>query len=119
MKTKFSFFIAIIMSFFSCNQQEQQPTYNSFAPKVVEAKGYIVPKDSMATPKAVPAGKPKVVMAGKPKVVRVKTNIHLAGIPKIVIAGTPKFVFPVKTPSHFQKWCRPLTRLFLQAFPKW
>ena len=59
MKLKIPFIAAILMSFFSCNQQQEQTRPNVFAPKVVEAKGYIVPKDNMAIPKVVIAGKPK------------------------------------------------------------
>src|SRR3954469_23724761 len=95
MKLKTAFIAAILMSFLSCRQQEQTSP-NVFEPKVVEAKGYIVPKDSMAIPKVVIAGKPKVVIAGRPTVVPANPNMYLAGIPKTVIAGTPKVCTPGK-----------------------
>ena len=96
MKLKIPFITLIFLSFLCCNQQQDQIFSNAFAPKVVEAKGYIVPKDSMATPKSVIAGKPKVIKAGKPTVVSANINIHLAGIPKTVITGTPKIYTPGK-----------------------
>ncbi len=102
----------------SCNQQQEQTHPNSYAPKVVEAKGYIVPKDSMAIPKSVPAGKPKVVTAGKPTVVPVNTNMHLAGIPKTVIAGTPKICTPGKDSFSLPKVVQAINRPFVAGIPE-
>jgi len=81
--------ISALLVIFSCNtNQQQRPT--SFAPKVVEANSYVVPKDSMAEPKVIPAPKPwRIVPAGKPKVVSVATNVHPAGKPTIFLAETP------------------------------
>jgi len=79
---------------FCCQQKKGQKGSSSFAPRVVEAHGYVVPKDSMAEPKVVPAGKPKVVKVGIPKVVLTNTNVHRAGSPKVVIAGTPRVCTP-------------------------
>ena len=66
----------------SCNQQEEKSNALYFAPKIVEAHGYVVPKDSIAEPKMILAGKPKVVPVGNPKVVTIPTNIHPIGNPK-------------------------------------
>src|SRR4026207_404775 len=93
MRTRTIFAIAALLVIFSCKpNQEQRPL--SFSPKVVEAHGYVVPKDSMAEPEVIPAGKPTVVRAGKPKVVLTNTNVHLAGIPRVVIAGGPRVCTP-------------------------
>jgi hypothetical protein len=70
--------IPMLLVIFSCNpNREKSPP--SFAPKVVKAHGYIVPKDSMAAPKVIPAGKPTEVRVGKPKVVPTNTIVHPAG----------------------------------------
>ena len=106
------------MSFFSCNQQQVQTRPNVFAPKVVEAKAYIVPKDSMAIPKVVIAGTPKVVIAGKPTVVPANTNMHLAGIPKTVIAGTPKICTPGKGSFSLPKVVQAINRPFVAGIPE-
>ena len=84
----------------------------------MEAKGYIVPKDSMATPKSVLAGKPKVVIAGKPMAVLANTNIHLAGIPKTVIAGTPKICTPGKDIFPLPKVAQAINRPFIAGIPE-
>ncbi|MBK6985525.1 MAG: hypothetical protein IPH32_12565 [Bacteroidetes bacterium] len=46
--------IALLLFAFllSCNNNEKKQQV-SFAPKVAEAKGYIVPKDRMAAPKVI------------------------------------------------------------------
>jgi len=118
MKTKIPFITLILLFLLSCNQQQEQTRPNNFAPKVVEAKGYIVPKDSMATPKSVLAGKPKVVVVGKPKIVLTKTNIHLAGIPKTVIAGTPKICTPGKDSFSLPKVVQAINRPFVAGIPE-
>ncbi len=80
--------LGIIPCFFSCNQQEENTEEIFFAPKVVEAHGYVVPKDSIA--------QPKVILVGKPKVVTIPTNVHPVSSPKVVVAGIPK----VRTPGQ-------------------
>ena len=84
------------MFLFSCSQKEERERPNTFAPKVVEAKGYVLPKDSMAEPKVVLVDESKIqkIPVGKPKVVPTNTNVHIAGEPKIVVAGTPKVIIP-------------------------
>ncbi|PKP44835.1 MAG: hypothetical protein CVT95_10545, partial [Bacteroidetes bacterium HGW-Bacteroidetes-12] len=79
---------------FSCSQKQEQERPNTFAPKVVETKGYLVPKDSVTEPKIILADKPAIVKAGNPKVVPTNTNIHLAGKPKIVLDGKARVITP-------------------------
>ena len=83
----------ILLFICSCNSNQEQ-SLPTFAPKVVEALGYVVPKDSMAAPKVIPAGKPRIVTAGKPKVLLLNTNVHPVRKPKVVIAGTPRVCTP-------------------------
>ena len=94
MNTHTYFILAVLLFLFSCKRNQEQSRTVSFAPKVIETKGYVVPKDSVAEPKVVPAGKPRVVRAGNPKVVTTYTNVHPAGIPKFVIAGSPRVCTP-------------------------
>src|SRR5215203_4149571 len=94
MKTSIAFLIGLMFCFFSCHNKKENTTSLSLAPLIVKAHGYVVPKDSMAEPKMIPAGDPKVVIAGEPKVVVANTNVQHAGIPKIVVAGVPRVCTP-------------------------
>src|SRR5262245_40895870 len=92
-KTQTIFSIAVLPFIFSCNSnQDKGPP--AFSPKVVEAHGFVVPKDRMAEPQVIPARKPKIVRAGKPKVVFINSNVHPAGIPKVVKTDIPKVATP-------------------------
>ena len=92
---KFLLLISVLFLFLlACNRPQKQVNTNSFSPRVVEVKGYVVPKDSMAEPKVVPVGKPTVIKAGKPEVVLTNTNVVPAGAPKVVLAGKPEIFTP-------------------------
>lgn len=78
---------------FSCKQHPDEPL-GKYQLKVVEAKGYEVPKDSMASPKMIPVGNPKIAPVEKHEVVAVPANVHPAGNPKVVEAGVPKVCTP-------------------------
>jgi len=86
----------IPLLFFSCHRQQEQAQQNSFAPKVVEAHGYIIPKDSMPPPTVVMVDEKKLkkIPAGKPTVVPTNTNVHPAAKPKVAIAGMPDTCTP-------------------------
>lgn len=73
---------------------EKRP--DTFAPKIAEANGYLVPKDSMAVPKSIPVDESKLkkISAGKPFIVPVNSNIFIAGVPKVINAGKPKVITP-------------------------
>jgi len=87
-------YLFLIISFFSCKEENKKN--NTHHIKVVEAQGYIVPKDSMATPKVilVDESKLKKIAPGKPKIVPANTNIHKTGMPTIVLAGKPRVITP-------------------------
>jgi hypothetical protein len=78
----------------ACNRQKEQKISNSYSPRVIEAHGYVVPKDSMAEPSVVIAGAPKVVKAGQPEVILTNTNVFPAGLPEVVLEGTPEIFIP-------------------------
>jgi ligand-binding sensor domain-containing protein/class 3 adenylate cyclase len=86
--------ILFLLVLFSCTHQQEPLSVNRFGHKIVEAKGYVVPKDSLAKPIEILAGRPILRKAGKPKIVPVKTNIHPAGVPKSFKAGSPKITTP-------------------------
>src|SRR5690242_14394270 len=96
MKSEISSIIVSLLFLFSGKQLQEPTPPNPILPKMVEVQGYIVPKDSIALPKTIPAGNPKVVRAGLPTVVPASVNVHLAGTPKSVIAGTPRICTPGK-----------------------
>jgi ligand-binding sensor domain-containing protein/class 3 adenylate cyclase len=75
----------------ACNTKNKKQR-SSFAPKVVEAHGYIVPKDSMASPKVILVDESKLtkVPVGKAKIVPTNTNVHPAGQGKVVMVDKTK-----------------------------
>ena len=116
---KKTLFISILILFaISCNQQSTQPLPKTFAPKVVEAKGYLVPKDSVQEPKAILAGKPEIVKAGNPKVVPTNTNIVLAGKPKIILAGKPRVITPGQDTFLLPKTVPAIASPFVAGIPE-
>ena len=78
----------------SCNQRQNKAPAGIFAPKVTEAKGYSVSKDSISEPVTVPAGIPKMVKAGNPTINLTNLNVHIAGQPEITVVGLPKINTP-------------------------
>ena len=89
----------------------------AFSPKVVEAQGYVIPKDSVVEHE-VPAGKSKIVRAGKPKVVKINTNVHPAGVPQATTAGVPKACIPGKDGFSLPKTVPAIDRPFIAGIPK-
>ncbi len=95
----------------ACQRDRNETHVNYNQPKVVEAKGYVVPKDSMAEPKVIilDESKLKKIPVGKPKVVPTNTNVHPAGKGKVVmvdetklrviIPGTDTFSMPKIVPA--------------------
>ena len=88
-----NFLVVSLVFLFACNEEESKQQV-SFAPKVTEAKGYTVPKDSVSEPKTILAGIPIKVKAGQPIVNPTNLNVHIAGQPKIIVAGLPKINTP-------------------------
>jgi len=84
--------VVSLVFLFACSHEERHQV--SFAPKVKEAKGYLVPKDSVQEPKSILAGKPRIVKAGNPNIVATNTNIHPVGISKIILTETPRVSTP-------------------------
>ena len=89
---------------FSCTEKNRNKN-NIHQVKVVEAKGYVVPADSMAAPKVilVDQSKLKKIPAGKLMVVAINTNIHPVGKPKINTVGKPRIYTPGQAPFKLPK----------------
>ncbi|MBX2959751.1 MAG: SpoIIE family protein phosphatase [Flavobacteriales bacterium] len=88
--------ILVMLFLAACNRQQEQTPKNTFAPKTTEAKGYVVPKDSVSEPVVIPVDESKLtkIPVGKPTVVPTNTNIHLAINTNIHQAGTPSVCTP-------------------------
>ena len=95
--TRLHTFILLLALFFGCNDKNQQGE-RTLRLKVVEAKGYVVPKDSMAKPTVIfiDESKLKKILVGKPKVVITNTNEHLAITTNFQKAGNPRVCTPGK-----------------------
>ena len=119
-KVFISLCLLIILVVFSCKQKQEQTPQNTFAPKIIEAHGYVVPKDSMAEPKVilVDESKLKKIKVGKPKVIPTNTNIHIVGKSKIVIAGKPKIVIPGKDTLLMPKVVSAIDSPFVAGIPE-
>ncbi|MEI7980940.1 MAG: two-component regulator propeller domain-containing protein [Bacteroidota bacterium] len=101
----------------ACERQPEPTQTKTINPKVVEAKGYVVPKDSLAEPLTVPSGKPKTVKAGNPKIIPTNTNIQPAGIPKVVVAGNPKVIILGQDGFLLPKTVPAIDRSFAAGIP--
>ena len=103
--TKFILFALLI--FFSCTGPDRQNKPVANIPLITEARGYVVPNDSISNPRIIPAGGTTKIRAGKPEVVYTNTNQISAGNPAIVLAGIPqtntpgqyRFLIPKKVPA--------------------
>ena len=96
MKNRFHFLIILLLLLSSCSQPQEQKKQHLIWPKIIEARGYVVPKNSVAPPAVILIGESKLskVRVGKPVINPTNTNVHVAGKPKIVLAGTPKVCTP-------------------------
>lgn len=119
MKKYFPFFFVLLLAL-SCTRQQDQKSKTSFAPTVVEAIGYVVPKDSMTEPKVihVDENKLKKIPVGKPTVVATHSNIKPAGIPKIVLAGIPVVTTPGQDSFSLPKTVPAIDSPFFAAMPQ-
>lgn len=94
-----SFITILLLLIVACNMvNKEENNYNRHTIKVVEAKGYVVPKDSMAEPTVIPVDESKLkkVQVGKPKVVPDNLNVYPVVDPKAVLLGKPRVCTPGK-----------------------
>ena len=86
------FSFIIILS--ACKDDANRKKHNLHQPEVLEATGYVVPKDSISEPKVFPidVSKLKKVPVGNPKIVATNLNIQTVGVPKVIPAGVTEVV---------------------------
>ena len=111
MKKYLTLFITAVFILFACNNKKQKTEQRANGPRIVEAKGYLVPQDSISAPVIMPFDESKLkrTLAGKPKINTLPSNVHLAGKPKVTTAGQPRvstpgldsFALPKITPAVF------------------
>jgi len=118
MKPFLSFGIVGFLLLTACTRPQEQKSADPYSPKVVEAKGYVVPKDSLAEPTVVPAGKPIIIKAVKTDIVLTNTNVIPAGAPKVVVAGTPKSYTPGKDGFPLPKTVTAIDSPFIAGLPR-
>jgi ligand-binding sensor domain-containing protein/serine phosphatase RsbU (regulator of sigma subunit) len=105
-KRPYPIIIVLFIFAISCTEQKESPS-NVNAPKSVETKAYLVPKDSLLEAKIISVGTPQTIIAGNPKVAKSNLNAHTAGTPTIVVIitdelkkitpGTDTFLLPKTT----------------------
>lgn len=85
----------LVVGFYSCSEKGTRVS-DSNLPKIVEAKGYVVPKDSITEPLVISfdEAKLKKFPVGKPRIVPTNLNVHPVGEPNVVLVGKPRVVTP-------------------------
>jgi len=66
----------------ACSGGQPKEKENSIKPSIIEAAGYVVPKDSVSPPEIVPVGKPTVIKTGNLKQKSVGSSLLSASAPK-------------------------------------
>ena len=127
MKKYIILFATAVSIHFACNNNEQQTEQRANGPNILEAKGSIVPQDSISAPVVIPfdESKLKKTLAGKPKINTILSNVHLAGKPKVTTAGQPRvstpgldsFALPKITPAVFNTVTAPSPQVVLAKDP--
>jgi ligand-binding sensor domain-containing protein/signal transduction histidine kinase len=127
MKKYLTLFITAVFILPACNHKEQQTEQSANGPRIVEARGFIVPQDSISAPVAIPFDESKLkrTLARKPKVNTVPSNVFLAGKPKMTAAGQPRvstpgldsFALPKITPAVFHTVTAPSPQVVLAKDP--
>jgi len=93
---QFGFAILITFIVSSCTESQPEQSVVGFKPpKVVEAKGYVVPAEKMAPPKVVAVlDNIKKTKAGKPKVIKLKTDSSVTVNSRVLLVGSPVIATP-------------------------
>lgn len=101
------FVIILFFSFllFACGNRQNENVARRIPIEVVDAKGYVVPKDSLAQPATIPLDESKLkkIMVGKPLAVPTGSHTQVLGdpipsamqAPQICRPGADKFSLPV------------------------
>ena len=120
MNPRFLFLLSLVWALlFSCSEKENN-TDKPQGPKVVEARGYVVPKDSMAQPTEIPVDYTNLekIAAGKPKMIPAGNNVFPAGQAKVVPVGMPRVTILGTDSFTLPKMVRAIDKPFLAKQPK-
>jgi len=103
----------------ACQEKNKQNTRLRTI-KVVEAKGYVVPQDSMAEPKYTLVDEKKLtkIQAGKPTSVATNLNVHPVGEPKVVMAGISRICTPGQDSFLLPKTVSAIDSPFVGGIPE-
>ncbi|MEI7500865.1 MAG: two-component regulator propeller domain-containing protein [Bacteroidota bacterium] len=112
------YLLSLLLIITACTRQQEQTQSGDIIPKVVEAKGYIVPRDSISEPVVVPVGTTTVVKVGTPEVITINTNIHPVGKPRVVKAGTPRACIPGQNGFSLPKTVPAIVRPLATVIPE-
>ena len=89
------YFAFTILFFFGCAEKNSKPgNLISTTPKTRLAKGYLIPKDSLALPEIKIIPPPKIVRAGVPKTVTINPEFIEIKNPEAVLAPSPVICKP-------------------------
>lgn len=75
--------LLILLFLLACGDKQTKKSISSSTAKVVQARGFVVPADSMSPPLIVPLKNPKVTALQPPTVVPTHTNVHAAQKPQV------------------------------------
>jgi ligand-binding sensor domain-containing protein len=118
--TKYLALLFLPLFICACSQKNNNINGKQISPKIIESKGYQVPKDSLTSPKIVfvDETKCKKVLAGKPTVIPNDINIFPAGTPKIILAGKPSICQPGQDSFLLPKTAPALDSNFAARIPE-
>ena len=104
--------ICLLAFLFSCAEKKEYNAETESRPKVVEAKGYVVPKDSLAAPEVFPVNPDSVKKypAVIQKVGAAFSNVKPAGKPVLIPIGQPDVCTPGKNGFSLPKTVSPVFR---------
>jgi len=88
-KSTICVFVIISLLLLGCTKEKHVENIDPYAPNVVEAKGLIVPRNSIQPPQIVQFKDVKRKPAGRPKVVQLQSHITPAGKLSSIDLGTP------------------------------
>ena len=117
---KYVYLFLFIIFLSACKDDANRKKHSLHQPEVVEARGYVVPKDSISEPKVFPidVSKLKKFPVGNPKIVATNLNVNPAGEPKIVLIGSPKIITPGTDTFSLPKIVPAIDSPFIAKQPK-
>lgn len=113
---KASFWVLFVL-LTNCSSRTNEINEPTHIPAVIEANGYIVPKDSIRIPVPVKAKVPKQVLIKNQPEIKTKTNVIAAEPPRHILAGAPAICTPGEGKFSFPKVNPAIEKPFLGQKP--